>query len=110
MIMKMIAAFLAALVLSLSPVVHAKPQTQVSEGATSPTIAVFRLTGELTESPIDDSFPLFTPPATSLKQLTERMRKAAKDDNVKAVVVMSDGLMVGPGQIEELRQAIEDIK
>src|SRR4051812_29899111 len=110
MLMKTLATFLATLALLLAPIAHAKPQTQASEGATSPTIAVFRLTGEVSESPIDDSFPLFAPPTQSLKQITERMRKAAKDDNVKAVVLMSEGLMVGPGQIEELRAAIEDVK
>src|SRR5436309_2975903 len=110
MTVKSIATILAALTLLLAPLAHAKPQTQASEGATSPTIAVFRLTGEVSESPIDDSFPLFAPQVQSLKQITERMRKSAKDDNVKAVVVMSEGLMVGPGQIEELRAAIEEIK
>src|SRR6266536_5009500 len=67
-------------------------------------IAVFILRGPLNESPGDESFPLFGPQEQSLKDVVAHMKKAAGDDNVKAVVVMADNSFAGFGQTEELRQ------
>jgi protease-4 len=71
-----------------------------------PTIPVFTLTGEITESPTDESFPFFEPPVASLRDLTRRLTKAAHDDNVKAVVLLAEDAHVGPAQTEELRQSM----
>ncbi|HEY7120879.1 MAG TPA: signal peptide peptidase SppA [Tepidisphaeraceae bacterium] len=70
------------------------------------TIPVFALKGEITESPVDESFPLFEPPGVSLGELTKRMTQAAKDGEVKAVVVLDEGGMYGSAQVEEMRQAM----
>jgi protease-4 len=110
--MKTIARCLACLaILFCSLPSHAAPKVMDSKGETSgPTIAVFRLTGELTESPVDNSFPLFATETESLKEMTERMHKAETDENVKAVVVLCEGFQVGFGQIEELRNAVQKIR
>jgi protease-4 len=71
-----------------------------------PTVAVFTLSGPLSESPTDESLPLFGPPGTSLRDVTGRMTKAARDPNVKAVVLLADNAQLGPAQVEELRQSL----
>jgi protease-4 len=81
-----------------------------AEKATKPTIAVFALTGEITESPIDEPFPLFDLPVTSLRDLTRRLTRAATDDNVKAVVLLAENAHPGAAQIEELRQSMAAIQ
>lgn len=75
-----------------------------------PVVAVFQLSGPLTESPAGEAIPLFSVPGTSLREFVERMDKAAKDPNVKAVVVMADGGSAGVAQIEELRQAMGRVR
>ena len=73
-------------------------------------VPVFRLNGPLTESPAAEGIPLFGPPTTSLKDLLERMNKASKDPSVKAVIILAERLGAGPGQVEEIRQAIGEIR
>src|SRR5689334_4636625 len=106
--MKRLLQISLALLLCLTSMAAARAKD--SGPTTGPSIAVFRLTGELTESPMEESFPLFATNTESLKELSERMRKAATDDNVKAVVVLSEGFHVGIGQIEELRAAVKEIR
>src|SRR5687767_11916212 len=82
-----------------------------AEGAgTAQAVPVFRIDGPITESPAGEELPIFAPPGDSLKDLVERMSKAAKDPAVKAVVVLSENGMAGPAQVEELRQAIGKIR
>jgi protease IV len=81
----------------------------VQAGA-KPVVAVFRLNGPVTESPADESIPLFSPPGVALKDLVERIEKAASDDNVKAVVVLSNSAQVGTAQVEEIRQAMDKVR
>ncbi|MCI0358950.1 MAG: signal peptide peptidase SppA [Planctomycetaceae bacterium] len=80
-----------------------------SEAAKS-VVAVFRLTGALTETPADDSFPLAVERTAGLMDLTGRMKKAADDKEVKAVVLTVSDLSVGFAQIEEVRQAIAGLR
>jgi protease-4 len=76
-----------------------------------PTIAVFNLSGPITESPIENPLPLFEPPGTSLKDLVTRMQKAASDPSVKAVLLLgAHDTHLGPAQAEEVRQAIKQIR
>jgi protease-4 len=72
-------------------------------------VAVFRLEGSLTEEPGDDAFELFSPGGTSLNELVTRLRKAAADSQVKAVVILPESLP-GSAQVEELRAALEVIR
>src|SRR5436309_3249592 len=75
------------------------------------TVAVFTLHGELSEQPKGEELALFgSAGATSLKELVEKLRKAAYDSSVKGVVVLLEGAHVGTAQREELRQAIKKVR
>jgi protease IV len=69
-------------------------------------IPVFRLDGPVTEAPVEEAFPMFATPGTSLKDLVARLSKAAVDSAVKAVVVVPESMMLGSAQVEELRAAM----
>ncbi len=75
-----------------------------------PRIAVFRLAGDLSELPPDESFSLGAIGGTSLRDLIERMKKAEKDDAVKAVVFLHEVGSVGAAQAEELRAAMARLR
>jgi protease-4 len=77
---------------------------------TRPVVAVFDLAGEMSEQPVDNSLPLFGPQPPSLREVVSRMEKAAKDPDVKAVVVLGDDAEVGYGQSAEIRQAMQKIR
>ncbi len=74
------------------------------------TVAVFKLSGAVNESPASLDIFSFSPPGPSLSDLVKRMEKAATDADVKAVVLMSNGASLGRAQIEELRQAMGKIR
>jgi protease-4 len=74
------------------------------------TIVVFRLKNTLQESPVEDPFSLSGGKAFTLKDLVTRMKKAAQDDAVKAVVLLHDGGSIGSAQIEEVRHAIAGLR
>lgn len=74
------------------------------------TVAVFKLSGAVNESPASVDLFSFSPPGPSLSDLVKRMEKAAGDKEVKAVVLMSHGAAIGRAQIEELRQAMAKIR
>ncbi len=73
-------------------------------------VAVFNLKGELLETPQDETFSLGDKKTTALKDLLERFKKARDDKNVKAVAITLDEASMGWAQIEELRQAIADLR
>lgn len=75
-----------------------------------PKIAVFRLAGDLTELPPDETFSFGAVGGTSLRVLVERMKKAEKDEGLKAVVFLHEGGTVGAGQAEELRAAMARLR
>jgi protease-4 len=74
------------------------------------TIAVFRLAGPLTETPVDEGLPLFSSLGTSLKDLLARIKRAGEDPAVKAVVILPETMPLGTAQIEELRQAMSQVR
>jgi protease-4 len=73
-------------------------------------VAVFRLTGALSETPTDESFPLMAEQTTALKDLVRRMQKARDDKEVKAVAITLGDFSPGLAQMEELRQAIAQLR
>jgi protease-4 len=73
-------------------------------------IAVFRLHGEISESPSDDGFPFSMEGKISFKDLVTRMKKTATDPSVKAVVMYDEGGTLGAGQKEELREVMGQIR
>src|SRR5215471_10712441 len=91
--------------------VQSAPAAQPAKQDVKPVIAVFELTGPVTETPPDEMAALFGgSEGISLKDLVEHMRKAADDPAVKAVVVMIDGGSIGLAQIEEVRQAMKHVR
>lgn len=85
---------------------HAAP---ANKPATRPTIAVFELYGQLGEQQ-EDGLNLFAPPPPTLRDVEMRMKKAAEDPEVKAVVLLTDGLSFGFAQAEEIRQAMQRLQ
>ncbi len=75
-----------------------------------PKIAVFRLAGDVTELPPDQTFSFGAIGGTSLRELLERLKKAAEDPSVKAVVFLHEGGSVGTGQAEELRGSMARVR
>ena len=72
-----------SIVLLICSLVHAASTTQ-------PTVAVFDLSGQLSEQPVDNSLPIFGPQPKSLREVVSHMDKAAKDPAVKAAVILAD--------------------
>ncbi len=75
-----------------------------------PRIAVFRLSGEIQETPREEIFNFGGDSGIPLRTLVSRLDKAAKDDAVKAVVILMDSPTIGSAQVEDLRQAIAGLK
>jgi protease-4 len=84
---------------------------EAKKEAKSPAvIPVFSLDGPITEAPMSEDF-LFGPlKVEPLKDLVARMKKARDDDKVKTVVILIGNTYLGYGQIEEVRQVMEEIK
>jgi protease IV len=75
-----------------------------------PRIAVFRLSSPVTELPADETFSLTPSAGFTLKELVRRMKKAADEPAVKAVVILPEGGSIGLAQTEEVRQAIQQLR
>lgn len=74
-------------------------------------VAHFHLRGPLLEKPVDPMMIMFGPShMTSLKDLLARFKKARDDDAVKAVVLTFEKPRLGLAQIQEIRQAIEQVR
>ena len=104
--------FAAAALYLLAPV--ASPTSaradEKADKAAPGVVAVFGLSGPITEAPVAEDFPFGGATGESLKSLVERMNKAAADDEVKGVVILLGGASPGPAQIEELRRVIANIR
>ena len=73
------------------------------------TVAVFRLHGSLLETPRGGG--LFDGErSVALKDLVARIKKAADDDAVKAVVLTAAGAHLSTSQSEEVRQALAAVR
>jgi protease-4 len=78
--------------------------------APKPKVAVFRLAGPVSEVPEEVVFAMGGAAPESLKSLVGRLNKAAKDPEVKAVVLLLDRAEFGTAQGEEIRQALARIR
>src|SRR5262249_45754283 len=85
-------------------------KSEPSKTAGKPVIPVFRLTGAVTETPVDDMFSFGGTTSISLKELVARMKKSVDDPSVKALVLLLEGGTVGSAQKEELREVISQIR
>ncbi len=83
-------------------IIHAATGDPASGGA----VAVFRISGPLGETPADEDLPFFGVAGTSLQELVARMKRAAEDPNIAAVVILPETLFLDLAQVEELRQAM----
>jgi len=80
-----------------------------ADEAPAPTsVAHIRLAGAMEEGP-PPSEPLFGASATFLNKL-QRIQKAAKDENIKALYLQLDGLAIGWGKLDELTRAIAEFR
>lgn len=75
-----------------------------------PVVAVFKLDAPVSETPSSVGISLSGKEPVALHDLTKRMRAAATDANVKAVVLLVEGGSLGSAQIEEVRQAVEKLR
>jgi len=105
--------FCSALILAgmfASGSIHAAQTAQSTNQIHRSIVAVFRLNGPLEETPSREEFALFGVPGTSLKELVERLQKAARDPDVKAVVILPESEAPGSAQVEELRAAMAAVR
>ncbi|HVV99297.1 MAG TPA: S49 family peptidase, partial [Planctomycetaceae bacterium] len=98
-----------AVLCGLSLVAQAATKKEKAE-SNKPTIPVFTLSGTVHELPPEDSFSFSLEPPTSFKDLTARMLKAGKDENVKAIVILWNNATIGGAQTEELRQVMAKVR
>jgi protease-4 len=94
-------------ILACAPLVAFAAETKPAK---KPVIAVFSLAGEMAEQPADEMLTLLGSPGPSLRDVVTRMKKAADDPDVKAVVVLAEGAQMGFAQTEELRQAMQKVR
>ncbi len=83
---------------------------QAVEQVKPSVLAHFHLSGVLSESEVVDPLGLTAGQITSLRTLVSRMEQASTDDEVKAVVLTFDGMSLGFGQLEEIRESIAQLK
>src|SRR5262245_32703716 len=100
----------ALVAVAFTPMVRADDEKPEKKTDKKPTVAVFKLEGELTEQPAPDAFPFGSLNQTNLKELIAHMNKAADDSQVKGVVVLLEGASVGTAQKEEIRQAMKKLR
>lgn len=91
-----------------TPGANEKPAAKPA--APKPRIPVFRLSGNITESPAEESFLFGGIGSVSLHDLVTRLKKAVSDPDVKAVVILHEGGSLGPAQAEELREAMARLR
>ncbi|OAI53133.1 hypothetical protein AYO47_05465 [Planctomyces sp. SCGC AG-212-M04] len=92
-----------------APQLTPKAAVAADTRSTSEVVPIFTLKS-LSETPQAED-PIFGAIGQeSLVEMIRRMDKAAKDDNVKAVILLLDSAELGFGQIEEVRQAIGRLK
>lgn len=75
-------------------------------------VAVFSLSGPITESPVADDMPFLFGGGVpdSFLSLTTRLRRGAKDENLAAVVFLPTANGFGYAQSEEMRQIIKELR
>jgi protease-4 len=73
-------------------------------------IPVFKLNSALGESGSDDGFSLSGEQPTTLRDLVAKMKQAATDPAVKAVVLQVEESGFGNAQVEELREAMDRLQ
>lgn len=78
--------------------------------ATGPVIAHIKLAGGMDEGPVTPNPFLGSSDTESFRDKLQRIAKAKKDDNVKALYLEFGGIAAGFGKVDELRRAVADFK
>jgi protease-4 len=94
----------------LLPTAPAASAADKDKKSDKPTVAVFRLDGTVSEEPKADDLGFGGDKGVSLKDLVERLNKAAGDDSIKAIVMFAEGGTIGTAQREEIRQAMAKVR
>lgn len=87
-----------------------KSEAKKTDQSKKPVVAVFSLKGLVAESPAAEDLFLGSSQRTTMRQLITRLKKTKDDDRVKAVVLLVSQPMMGPAQIEEFRQAMDEVQ
>src|SRR5262249_26268434 len=97
-----------ALLLSVAAAALAAGRTPAAEEPT-PVVAHIRLSGDLDEAPVAAD-GLFGAASENFKTKLDRLAKARKDPNVKAVYLEINGLGIGWAKLDELTQAVREVR
>lgn len=95
--------FFCTLILSL--LVVANPSSARAADSSTVTLAHIRLHGDLSEAPTTED-PIFGTAAENFQSKLDRIRKAERDASINGLLLQIDGLEIGWGKLNELRQAI----
>lgn len=110
MLRRFLTAFMVLVLVGVNSNAADPPKKGKDKKESGPQIAHIKLSGDLDEAPTLPE-PIFGGAGgESLKTKLERIAKAKKDDNVKALYLEFGGLSIGFGKVDELRQAIADFK
>jgi len=88
---------------------QAQSRPKVDE-ADAGVIAVFQISGTLREAPPAFDLGFAEEDRPTLYGLVEKLRKAGKDERVRAIVLTFDAPEMGLGQIQELREAVRALR
>jgi protease-4 len=99
-----------ALGLAWAPAAFGQSAKKDAKEAPKPVIAVFSLGAPVLEAPMGDDLLFGSAGGVPLKDLVARMKKARDDKNVKAVVLLMEGVGFSLAQAEELRQVLDQIR
>ena len=77
---------------------------------TAPQVAVFNLDEQILEKPPEIAFGFDLEARSTLYDLLRRLNKAAKDQNVKAVVLTFEEPAMGWAQMQELRSGLSEVR
>lgn len=98
---------LGEFLLGKQPPVKQEVRKPADEAEAKPhRVVVFSLDGMLGEKPAAQDDIFMTQAGESLASLTRRMRQAADDKNIAAIVLMYEGISMGRAQAEELAEAV----
>src|SRR5262245_1464263 len=78
--------------------------------SSGPVIAHIKLAGDLDEGPVSPDSLFGSGSGENFRTKIERIAKARKDENVKALYLEFGGLTTGFGKLDELRRAIGEFK
>ncbi len=87
----------------------AKPAAKAGKAKKAFTLAHIKLSGSLSEKP-PLSDPLLGSLSESFKEKVDRLKKAAADDKVDAILLQIDGLGAGWGKLHELAEVIRKVR